>query len=1566
MGRPSDDEIDDFGTLFQQEDAPSNVPPASSSSDSEKPPVPNPRVDDATLVAGATPATFSTRRRPTESKSLQAHPHLNLGETMDSNVPASGSSSSSPVPIPAGRPPQDVGELGNQLIEFNFISVQEWYEALHGAEDPQSIPSVLAKLQECPSATRENETVLTSYQAERIAGSGVEDLVYDHYRIIDRLGAGGMGDVLRARHVDNPKLIVAIKTISPRLLQNWDMLERFKREINFLTGLDARYFPQIHHVGKHNDLPYFAMTYVRGYTLNEMVKKAAGKPLAVELLVKMFAEIAEAIQKAHDQNLVHRDIKSSNIMVTRDGHPMILDFGIAGAVENAQAKEPEQEKTRLTMVGGGVGTPEFMPPEQFFGDEPPTFASDVYSLGVTLFHAVTGQIPFSANTVREIQQKHISDVRPRPSAYRPGLPKKLERVILKCLAVDPQARYPSMTELAQALRKSTVPFPWKTIAAAVFVVGITAGATFAALWSRPNPTPPVPTPVDSITSSLNRISDSLGNAASGNENELRDVVAQCKDLRETQELSGQNLALCQAYELLASAPFADASDLMVRTEELLATMGDDVDLRVVVRDQVLRFVAFAKTWIEKILSSDGPKTTELALRLFDRILPADHPSLQPVYCEARIQTARGLIVTNPDKAAAIYGEVVRTLGDDTPTNVKDEYRNHLKGMAAALVTRYSEATEAERDVETLGLAQQKYVDAEKQATSDEQRAELRAASAAIQLFLARDWRPQEFLVLFRENASRVGEIFHEQDLSLAAQRARKAIDDQYYGLGLSEVDPRPLSGRAQEAYADILRAAFHGCKESKNKLVLEPKNSTKHRKALNDLLITLDSQIQELDKEDPLKSQSITQECSELYLWRGLAKLTKNWLYGEANDDAATDLNRFRDGEENADRKQVVTYLLSLLGGLDGGAFAIEQSKLASVHQLLREFGIDRVLLEKLTQTIEAQREGSWSDQRARSEALQTIQDLDDDYLRPKLLALRDATGLKYQDSIATFKEIKSKSPTRDQADHELFMRAATQWFGVWADSESDAVGRLAVLMDAEGFLEKEMTPSLRTRLGDTYLALGKLYLVSDTVPDELTALLASSEGQGNDVVSVLFSRAEEHDKKEAAGYLAFWTALSNPTSARNDLRDPYSQKLKEKNAIDQTLQSSLLWQIVYHALFQPDTNAEHGQKTLQASVDQLAKAETMGNGLSELDLALIRSPKHRPHVLLLEWIAREHLLTQATVKIQIDLDEMRGVPRSSWDSKLISDHVHPCHQALVSYEKNLDRLYAIGSLTSIDSKPLEDMRKSIRTHLHWQLAFQYVIREALARKLSPELLDPSIFLDLQPILAKMKNHADGLEAVPDPQQAQWVRDQLVEMVGLLASIVLTDPFHRKRLANPVVENYAAAWANVLDLADALEGRVSSTDTLRDIRRFALYQLCRYDKDWTREAVRKRYPAGGDLGNLDILTLAIEFEARKVFTTADRESILRSISKLSDDEKRKAERWVIEFWFVMLAENDVEKQKVGNAYLGVNRPYEPIRIQFRPDSGGTIDFSGWANLVHLEYENDRLKFLKRVEAAAAK
>ncbi len=265
----------------------------------------------------------------------------------------------------------------------------------------------------------------------------------NHYHIIEQLGEGGMATVYKAfdTHLERP---VAIKVIRQEAFSQeiFSMvLARFEREAKALAQLSHPYIVKVYDYGEYEGSPFLVMEYIPGGTL----KNRTGKAISWREAVRLLLPVAGALKYAHDEKIIHRDIKPGNILITSRGEPILSDFGIAKILENTAL-------TTLTGTGVGIGTPEYMAPEQGKGGEVDGRA-DVYSLGVVLYELVTGRRPYIADTPLAVLLKHMNDPLPRPREFVPDLPDAVEQVLFKALAKQPQDRYSDMGAFAQALEK---------------------------------------------------------------------------------------------------------------------------------------------------------------------------------------------------------------------------------------------------------------------------------------------------------------------------------------------------------------------------------------------------------------------------------------------------------------------------------------------------------------------------------------------------------------------------------------------------------------------------------------------------------------------------------------------------------------------------------------------------------------------------------------------------------------------------------------------------------------------------------------------------------------------------------------------------------------------------------------------------------------------------------------------------------------------------------------------------------------------------------------------------------
>jgi serine/threonine-protein kinase len=247
----------------------------------------------------------------------------------------------------------------------------------------------------------------------------------DRYAIERELGRGGMAVVFLAEDLKHRRK-VAIKVLSPDVSSGVG-IERFLREIEIVAGLTHPHILPLHDSGQAAGLPFCVMPYIEGESLRERLERE--KQLPVEDAVRITREVAEALDYAHERDIVHRDIKPGNILLER-GHAVVADFGIARAVEQAGG-------TRITQTGLAMGTPAYMSPEQAGGSDEVDGRADIYALGCVLYEMLSGETPYTGPTPQAVLAKKWSEPTPRISVVRETVPPGVEAALTKALAKTP-------------------------------------------------------------------------------------------------------------------------------------------------------------------------------------------------------------------------------------------------------------------------------------------------------------------------------------------------------------------------------------------------------------------------------------------------------------------------------------------------------------------------------------------------------------------------------------------------------------------------------------------------------------------------------------------------------------------------------------------------------------------------------------------------------------------------------------------------------------------------------------------------------------------------------------------------------------------------------------------------------------------------------------------------------------------------------------------------------------------------------------------------------------------------
>ncbi|RDU24319.1 Stk1 family PASTA domain-containing Ser/Thr kinase [Anaerosacchariphilus polymeriproducens] len=265
-------------------------------------------------------------------------------------------------------------------------------------------------------------------------------LIGERYEIIERVGSGGMSEVYKAKdHKLNR--FVAIKVLKREFSEDINFVQKFKREAQSAAGLMHPNIVNVYDVGQEGNTHYIVMELVDGITLKKYIENK-GK-LSPKEVVSIGIQAALGIDAAHKNNIIHRDIKPQNIIISKEGKVKITDFGIARAASSE------------TVSSNAMGSVHYISPEQARGGYSDV-KSDIYSLGITLYEMVTGRVPFDGDTTVSIAIQHLQDELVEPSKYVPDVPISLEQIILKCTQKSPERRYHSAEELITDLKKSLI------------------------------------------------------------------------------------------------------------------------------------------------------------------------------------------------------------------------------------------------------------------------------------------------------------------------------------------------------------------------------------------------------------------------------------------------------------------------------------------------------------------------------------------------------------------------------------------------------------------------------------------------------------------------------------------------------------------------------------------------------------------------------------------------------------------------------------------------------------------------------------------------------------------------------------------------------------------------------------------------------------------------------------------------------------------------------------------------------------------------------------------------------
>ena len=265
-------------------------------------------------------------------------------------------------------------------------------------------------------------------------------VIGDRYAVLEKIGTGGMSDVYKAKDHKLNRL-VAVKVLKQEFSENENFVSKFRVEAQSTAGLLHPNTVNVYDVGDEDGINYIVMELVDGITLKKYIEKKSR--LSVKEAVSIAIQVAMGLEAAHNNGIIHRDIKPQNIMISKEGKVKVTDFGIAKAA------------TSNTITSNVMGSVHYTSPEQARGGYSDA-KSDIYSLGITLFEMLTGRVPFNGETTVAIAIKHIQEELPSPVEYNDEIPISVEKIVLKCCQKSPDRRYQSAAELIADLKKSLI------------------------------------------------------------------------------------------------------------------------------------------------------------------------------------------------------------------------------------------------------------------------------------------------------------------------------------------------------------------------------------------------------------------------------------------------------------------------------------------------------------------------------------------------------------------------------------------------------------------------------------------------------------------------------------------------------------------------------------------------------------------------------------------------------------------------------------------------------------------------------------------------------------------------------------------------------------------------------------------------------------------------------------------------------------------------------------------------------------------------------------------------------
>ena len=333
----------------------------------------------------------------------------------------------------AGPPASSMDtELRRLVVEQKLATPEEVEQArkLQEQADRPELHGSLAEVLVREGVVTESQIQRAKKTLEEARGQQIPG-----YVILSRIGAGAMATVFKAKQLSLDR-IVAIKVLPKKLSENKEYVDLFYKEGRAAARLNHPNIVQAFDVGEAGGYHYFVMEYVEGHTVYDEL--GVGKPLSEERALNIIIQVGRALEHAHARGLIHRDVKPKNIMIATDGAVKLADMGLARQTADKEAVEAE--------AGRAFGTPFYISPEQIRGAKDVDFRTDIYSLGATLYHMVTGRLPFEGETPVEVMQKHLKQALVPPDHLNTSLSAGIGEVVEVMMAKDPNRRYASTSD----------------------------------------------------------------------------------------------------------------------------------------------------------------------------------------------------------------------------------------------------------------------------------------------------------------------------------------------------------------------------------------------------------------------------------------------------------------------------------------------------------------------------------------------------------------------------------------------------------------------------------------------------------------------------------------------------------------------------------------------------------------------------------------------------------------------------------------------------------------------------------------------------------------------------------------------------------------------------------------------------------------------------------------------------------------------------------------------------------------------------------------------------------------